>query len=221
MKLSKRNTIVASIAAVAALGLGGIAVAATGGSDERAAVFAEALSEQTGAQITADDVKEAREQVAKERVEQAVTDGNLTREQADEIITRIESGEGPGRGVGGPGHHRGGGFGGPASAVAEALALDADALRDALRGGQTLSEYAEGQGKTRAEVVEAIKGSLSERITERGGEAPTDADLTEKAEAIADGEGKRGHGGHHRGFGGAPDAPAEDDAEGENAALIS
>lgn len=225
MKLSKRNTVVASIAAIAALGLGGIAFAATGGSNERATAFAEALSEQTGSEVTADDVIAAQKEVAKDRVEQAVADGNLTREQADEILERIENGERVGRGFGGAGgHHRGGGFGGPASGVAEALGLDADAVREALRDGQSLSEYAESQGKTRAEVVDAIKKSITERITERGGEAPTDAELTEKAEAIADGErggkgfGRRGHG---HGPGGFPDAPEEEEQQGENAALIS
>ncbi len=225
MKLSKRNSVIAALASVAALGLGGAAIAATNGPGDRAEAFAEALSEQTGAEITADDVTAARKQVAKDRVEQAVTDGDLTREQADEIIARIESGESLGRGFrggfgGGPGHH-GRGFGGASLGVAEALGLEEDAVREALRDGQSLSEYAESQGKTRQEVIDAIKEAITERAEERGGEVPDADALNEFAERLADREGgKRGGGSHgHGGFGPPPAEEPEEEGSTEGAAL--
>jgi hypothetical protein len=218
MKLSKRNSIIAALASVAALGLGGAAIAATSGSNGHAEAFAEALSEQTGAEITTDDVIAARKQVAKDRVEQAVTDGDITREQADELIERIESGERVGHGFrgghgGGPGPGRGFG-GGAAAGVAEALGLEADAVREALRDGQSLSEYAESQGKTRDQVLDAIKKSITARAEQNGMEPPDAEALNELAERLADREGgKRGFGGHGHGFGGPP--PAEE-PEGED-----
>ena len=191
MKLSKRNSLVAGLASVAVLGLGGVAIAANSGSDDRATAFAEALSAQTGAEITAEDVTAARKQLAKDRVEQAVTDGRLTREEADAILERIESGEGLGRGfpIGGPGsgHHSLRGGGAHIGDVADALGLDADALRDALRDGQSLSEFAEGQGKTRAQVLDAIKEEITAEAEERGVDPPAGEDLTTLAERIADG----------------------------------
>lgn len=63
-------------------------------------------------------VREAHTASAIERIEEKVADGTLTREQADEIIESIESGERPdgpfpGRGRGMRGGAAGGGFGGP------------------------------------------------------------------------------------------------------------
>ncbi|MDH3225753.1 MAG: hypothetical protein OEM67_01510 [Thermoleophilia bacterium] len=227
MKLSKRNSIIAALASVAALGLGGAAIAASTGSNDRAEAFAEALSEQTGSEITTDDVIAARKQVARDRVEQAVTDGRITREQADELIERIESGEGIGRGFrggfgDGPGHGGfGRGFGGPAAAVAEELGLEADAVREALRDGQSLSEYAGSQGKTRNEVLDAIKRSITDGAQQRGVDPPDEETLNSLAERLADREGgKRGFGGHgHGGFGPPPAEEPEGEDSTEGASL--
>ncbi len=62
------------------------------------------------------DLQAAWLEQVKSRLAQAVEDGKLTQEQADQILERLESGEmpfhpfGPG-GRRGPGGHRGGGFG--------------------------------------------------------------------------------------------------------------
>ncbi len=194
----KYKSIAAVIGAVSVLGLGGVAIAANGDSDARAANIAAALSEQTGTQITSADVLAAQKQVATERVQQAVTDGRITQAEADEQLKRIENGEHIGHGG------RGGPGGGPISGVAEDLGLDQDALREALRDGQSLAEYAESQDVTRDQVVTAIESSLMEKAEGRGIE--TDAEqLSSRAESIADGEGRgeRGAGGP---FGGPPEA---------------
>jgi len=184
------KSIAAIIGAVSVLGLGGVASAAGGDSNERVASIAQALSTQTGTEVTAEDVLAAQKQVATERVEQAVADGRITQAEADDMLERVESGErvGPGHG-GGPG----GPGGGPINGVAEDLGLDQDALREALRDGQSLAEYAESQGATRDQVVAAIEASLIEKAEERGIE--TDAEeLSSRAESIADGEGRGGPG---------------------------
>ena len=65
---------------------------------------------------TSDELVDAFKTAAINRVEAKVEDGSLTQEQADEIISRIEEGDGFGRGFGFGGRgghhgHRGGGMG--------------------------------------------------------------------------------------------------------------
>jgi hypothetical protein len=184
----KYRSIAAVIGAVSVLGLGGVAIAASDESNDRAATVAQALSAQTGTEITTEDVLAAQKQVATDRVEQALADGRITQDEADSLLERIESGEHIRGGLhGGPGF----GPGGPIGGVAEDLGLDQDALREALRDGQSLAEFAEGQGVTRDQVVSAIEDSMIEKAEERGVDAPDGATLSERAESIADGDGAR------------------------------
>ncbi|MFD4206782.1 hypothetical protein ACFWRG_12425 [Micromonospora tulbaghiae] len=98
---------------------------------DRQAEFAEALAEELG--VSTDKVTAAleklheqrqgdrperpstedRQAALKERLDQAVTDGKLTREQADAVLKAAEAGVFPGPGKGGhdgkPGHHGKGG----------------------------------------------------------------------------------------------------------------
>lgn len=70
--------------------------------------------------VTSEELVDAFQAVAIQRVEQKLADGDITQEQADELIERIESAEGLGIGrfgFGGRGGHHGphgrmGGFGG-------------------------------------------------------------------------------------------------------------
>jgi hypothetical protein len=83
--------------------------------------FVEALAKNLN--LDPSTVKAALEQTHKDmqalridEINQAVTDGRLTREQADQMIQRMQQGPGPmgpGFGPGGPGGPRGGGRGGP------------------------------------------------------------------------------------------------------------
>ncbi len=67
------------------------------------------LAEELG--VSEDDLTDARKAEMTQRLDQAVEDGAITEEQADEMRDKIESGEaGPGGPGGGPGH---GGPGGP------------------------------------------------------------------------------------------------------------
>ena len=76
------------------------------------AAFASALGvSEADLQSAIDEVRAAKQAEAIARVQEKVTDGTLTQDEADAIIERIESGEAP---FGfGPGGHRGRGFGGP------------------------------------------------------------------------------------------------------------
>jgi hypothetical protein len=187
-----------AVVATAAIGLGGVAVAVSTG-DERAADFAEALSAQTGQQITAEDVRAAQLQVLEDRLDEAVAAGDLTQERADEMLERAKNGEGPGFGGpgmlggpgGGPGMH-GRGFAAVGDAL-ESLGLDEGAARQAREDGKTLAEYAEGEGVPRAKLIEALKSELTAEAKEHGREADADR-VAALAEAIADGDGGPGAG---------------------------
>ena len=74
----------------------------------------ELLADELG--VSAEEIQKAHQAEHESRLDQAVRDGALTEEQADEIRERIESGEGPVPGGGHPGSgpgHPGGPPGGP------------------------------------------------------------------------------------------------------------
>jgi hypothetical protein len=114
------------------------------------------------------DVADALVAAETERLQQAVEDGRLTQEEADEklahmeenILERLESGE---RGLGGPGGH-GGRRGEHLDVVAEALGMTADEVREAVSGGQTIAELAEAQGVPLQDVADALMAAETERL---------------------------------------------------------
>ena len=114
------------------------------------------------------------------------------------------------RGPGGPG-------GRGLEAAAEVLGMEVDALREALAGGQTLAEVAEGAGVSVEDLVAALVADATEhldaavdegRITEEQAAEMADG-LEERIQARVDGElpagGPGGPGGH--GFPGRPGGP--------------
>jgi hypothetical protein len=79
--------------------------------------YIDALAKNLG--VSSETVKSALEQTQKDmqaqrvtEIQQAVTDGKLTQEQADQMIQRMQEGRG-GPGMGGPGGMHGPGMGGP------------------------------------------------------------------------------------------------------------
>lgn len=87
-------------------------------------------------------------------------------ERVAELIDRTL----PTRGEGGPGGHggRGGHLGrGPGfEAAAEALGLEADAVKEALRDGTTIADLAEQQGVDVQTVIDAMVAEAQERIAQ-------------------------------------------------------
>ena len=107
------------------------------------------------------------------RLDEAVAEGRLTQEEADErraqlteritaMVTEGLPADGP-RGPGGPGGHRGGP---PLDAAAEAIGVDVEALREALASGQTLAEVAEANGVDPQAVVDALVAEAGTRLDE-------------------------------------------------------
>jgi uncharacterized protein YidB (DUF937 family) len=142
-------------------------------SEEAKAVFDDAAS-QLG--VEPSELSDALKQALKNRVDQAVEDGRLTEEQAEELKDRIDASEYPllgglglfGRGPhGGPGSWRFGHFGHFAllETAASYLGLSEEDLREELRD-KTLAEIAKERGKTAGGLVEQLVATQTKRIDE-------------------------------------------------------
>jgi uncharacterized protein (DUF433 family) len=128
--------------------------------------------------VALEDVAGALVAAQAERLQQAVDNGRLTQEDADakiaqmeaDILERLESGEpvgplGPG-GFDMPGGPRGGKFlgGAPFDALAEALGMTVDDLRQALADGQTIADLAAAKGVALEDVAGALVAAQAERL---------------------------------------------------------
>jgi cytosine/adenosine deaminase-related metal-dependent hydrolase len=181
-------------AAIATLGLaaGGIAFAAGGGgSEDPAGDLAEALNAREGTSLTAEDIRAAMKDVLKERLDEAVAAGRITREEADEILAR--GARGPGLGpLDGPRVHRHLAPPELLESAAEALGLGESALREELEDGASLAEIAKQRGVATSKVVAAVGEALRESPR---GDRLTDAEARRIASRIVNAEpGERGFG---------------------------
>lgn len=191
-----RTKRIAGLAAAAALLGGGIAgaFAATGGQDDRAADLATALSERTGEQVTAADVKGAFTDVLEDRLADEVAAGRITQAQADAMLERAKTSPLPGMG-GREGHHGPGrGMGEVKAAVEKKLGVTHEQMHQAREQGKTLAQVAESKGVSKADLVATITDAIKK--SERGS-GLTDAQAKEMATHMVDGTGPRG--GHGRG----------------------
>ena len=187
----RRKVAAIAAGAIAAAGITAGAVAATGGSGEEASDLAAAINQRAGTSITPDDVTGAFQDLLKDRLDEAVTTGRLTQEQADQMLARAKDAPGlPGM-FGG--HGPGPGFGERGAVldkVAAKLKLTEEALGTKLRAGTSLTAIAKAQGVTRAALIATVTAALKAE----GVPAARAADL---AEHIADDTGPKG--GHWRG----------------------
>ncbi|MBV7333274.1 hypothetical protein KFU94_34580 [Chloroflexi bacterium TSY] len=154
------------------------------------------LAEEKGVEM--ETVKEAMKASAISQVQQAVTDGELTQEEADRLIERIESGRGFGRRGQGPGRggHRGLAHGvidrtDIQAAVAQALGITVEELKAAKDEGKTIEDLATERGLEQEQVKEAVKATLIAQVQQ----AVADGELTqEEADRIIERiENGRGH----------------------------
>jgi polyhydroxyalkanoate synthesis regulator phasin len=206
---------------VAGLGAAG-AVAASrmlSPSEESKAVIDDAAS-QLG--VEPSELSDALKQALKNRIDEAVAAGRMTKAQADELKERIDENEYPllgglGRGGhGGFGHGHGGHFA-ILETAASYLGMTEAELREELQD-KTLAEVAKEQGKTAAGLVQQLVATQTKRIDEAVADGKlTDEQATElktglaeRMEALVNGD-LHGHRGEHR-FGfwpgsGSPRAP--------------
>ncbi len=173
-KVMSKKVLAATVAGLAVAG-GGAAIAASQ-NDSPASSFFDSVAKHLG--ISSEKLEDATKAAAVDQVNAALEEGKITEEQAEELKSRIESGEfprffGPGL-FGGPGDHHGFGghlfFGDKLTAAAEYLGLTQDELREALRDGQSLAEVAEAEGKSvdglKQAILDEAKTSLDEAVAD-------------------------------------------------------
>jgi hypothetical protein len=115
----------------------------------------------------------------KARLQTLVDDGTLTSSQLDAVVAALEAarpmgGGHEGRGHGGQNHGRPG-MGGQRgekrqemlTSAAEAIGITAEELKTAIKGGQTIAQVAEANGKTVQSVIDALVAQASADLTQR------------------------------------------------------
>ena len=150
----KRKLAAGAVAALAVAG-GGVAIGATqfgSPKEENQAIVADA-AKQLG--IAPAKLNDALKKALENRIDAAVAAGRLSKEQGDELKTRIESGELPLFFGGGP-HGRFGHPGPSLDVVATYLGLTEAEVRTELRSGKTLAQIATAHGKTADGLVQAL-----------------------------------------------------------------
>jgi hypothetical protein len=176
-------------------------------------------ADQLGVQPSA--LTAALKQALENRVDAAVKAGQLTEAQGNELKQRIESGEVPLLGLGGPGPGRFGHRHGPGAelqAAASYLGVTQAALRTSLMNGDTLADVAKDRGKSVDGLVTAMMNAEKKELAQ----AVKDGRLTDaqrdsivsglKARMTAIVNGTGGPGGHRGpGFGPPPGAPGAAD----------
>jgi hypothetical protein len=115
----------------------------------------------------------------KVRLQTLVDDGTLTSSQLEAVVAAVEAarpmgGGHEGRGHGGQNHGRLG-MGGQRgekrqemlTSAAEAIGITAEELKTAIKGGQTIAQVAEANGKTVQSVIDALVAQATTDLTQR------------------------------------------------------
>jgi hypothetical protein len=170
MKRSHKHTIGAVLAlSVVAVG-GAIGATQLTPSQERQAIVADA-AEQLG--VEPDELTDALEQALKNRVDAAVEDGRLTKQQGERMKERIEANGLPLFGVPPRGFHDHGRkgfppmlFGGRLDGAAEYLGMERRELFRALAADKTLADLARERGKPVDGLVDVMVDGAEKRLDE-------------------------------------------------------
>lgn len=127
------------------------------------------------------ELSDALEQALKNRIDAAVADGRLTKEEGQRMKERIEEGDpliGPGFGF--RHHHGPGPFHAKVETAADYLGITRAELRNGLRQGRTLAQLARSRDKSVEGLVDALVEDAEQKL-EEGVEAGrlTDAEKRE------------------------------------------
>jgi len=162
----RRKVLSVGVAALAVAGGGAAIAATTGGTpQEESKAVVEDAAKQLG--VTPSKLSDALKKALENRVDAAVADGRLTKEQGDALKARIEAQDYPmlgfgmgrhgGPGMRGPGMHGPGMHGaGHLDAAASYLGVTAAELRTQLQSGKTLADVAKAEGKSVDGLVAAL-----------------------------------------------------------------
>lgn len=169
--------------------------------------------------VSVDDLLPAAKAASIAAIDAAVAAGDMTEERATALKDKIAAADGSnacrflGHPFAGGGHGSKAHFGGPLlSVAAEALGMDAGALMQALKSGDSLQDVATAQGKDYATVSKAIhdaaKTKLDAAVADGLDQARADEMLSKLDEALASGDLSQLHPG--RGHGGFPGFGADE-----------
>jgi len=172
--------------------------------------------------VSVDDLLPAAKAASIAAIDAAVAAGDMTEERASALKDKIAAADGSnacrflGHPFAGGGHGSKAHFGGPLlSVAAEALGMDAGALMQALKSGDSLQDVATAQGKDYATVSKAIhdaaKTKLDAAVADGLDQARADEMLSKLDEALASGDLSQFHPG--RGHGGFPGFSADEPDE--------
>jgi hypothetical protein len=184
-----RKALAIGIAALAVIGGGGVAIAASGDSSSPGRSFFDSVARHLG--ISSQKLEDATKAAAIDQVDAALREGRITQPEADALKQRIESGDYPpffGPFFGprfGPDFDRPGVppflFGEKLSSAAEYLGLTEAELRAELNDGRTLAQIANAQGKSvtglKDAMLKATKAKL-DQLVEDGKLTQAEADET-------------------------------------------
>ena len=166
----KRRLVTGAVVGLAVAGGGG-ALAATqlGSPKEESQAVVNDAAKQLG--ISPTKLSDALKKALENRVDAAVTAGDLTKEQGDALKARIESGELPlvlapafGRQGFGPGFGHHGGLGDELDAAATYLGLTAAELQTQVEGGKTLAQVAKDKNKSVDGLIDALVAAETKEL---------------------------------------------------------
>lgn len=167
MDKSLKRKIAAGAAAGLAVAGGGAAIAASqlGSPQAESQAIVNDAAQQLGIQPS--KLSDALKKALEDRVDAAVSAGDLTKDEGTALKARIESDDFPlfgfpHRGFGGPGHV--GVVVGGLDAAASYLGLTEDALRTQLESGKTLAQVAKDQGKSVDGLIQAMVDSAKSKL---------------------------------------------------------
>jgi len=199
-----------AVLGIAAVGVAAFAQGDTGTSDspfDYVTKFKEALAGILG--ISVDEYDAAVDKAEQQVVDQAVSEGLLTEEQAEKLQQRLE-GMGMGRAFGKMGRGMGGISGvSLRSVAADKLGMELADLNTELQNGKTIAALAEEKGVDTQTIVDAYLAQVKEKLDEKvasGDITQVQADTqleqaktsaTEQLDSTWEGfgHGGRGHGG--------------------------
>ena len=172
MDRTRKRTVAIGAAVALAVAGGGVAYAASSGTDQRDALLRDAAGRLN---VSPGELRSALEGAFGDQLDQAVKDGRLTQQQADQLKQHVKQDGLPLGGPGGP-DGRGPGFGGPMggpghgpfdaglAAAADYLGLTRAALARQLQSGKTLADVARAQGKSADGLEQALVADAKTRL---------------------------------------------------------
>jgi competence protein ComGC len=206
-KYAKIAGIVALVAILGIVTIGAVALAQDSDNGTTAPFnFREKLHEAI-ANVLGIDVEKydsAVDTAQKQVLDEAVSEGYLTQDQADQMQERMDQGSGPGfygglmgprGGMWGRGFGHGGFMGGPenslVSVAADKLGMTVDELATELRGGKSIADVAGEKGMDTQTIVEAymaqLKANLDQAVTNgRITQTQADSMLQQAEERMSD-----------------------------------